>query len=62
MNANTAKQIENMKKQTIGVEVEMYSISRQKASKVAADYFGTGRYEYTADRNGYYDLLHTNSL
>ena len=54
MNANTAKQIENMKKQTIGVEVEMYSISRQKASKVAADYFGTGRYEYTADRNGYY--------
>ena len=44
MNANTAKQIENMKKQTIGVEVEMYSISCQKASKVPAYYVGTGRY------------------
>ncbi len=42
MNASTAKQIENMKKQTIGVEVEMYSITRENAAKVAADYFGTG--------------------
>ena len=54
MKASTAKQIEAMKKQTIGVEVEMYGISRQKAAKVAADFFGTGRYEDTADSNGYY--------
>ena len=54
MKASTAKQIEAMKKQTIGVEVEMYGISRQKAAKVAADFFGTGRHEDTADRNGYY--------
>ena len=42
-----------MKAQTIGVEIEMYSITRQNAAKEAADYFGTGRYEYTARRNGY---------
>ena len=42
-----------MKNQTIGVEVEMNSITRQKAAKVAADFFGTGRYENTAGRNGY---------
>lgn len=51
---NTAKQIENMKKQTIGVEVEMNNIRRDKAAKLAADFFGTGRYENTASRNGYY--------
>ncbi|MDE5583978.1 MAG: amidoligase family protein, partial [Ruminococcus sp.] len=53
MNEKTAKQIENMKKQTIGVEVEMNNITRKNASKLTADFFGTGRYEYTADRNGY---------
>lgn len=42
-----------MKNQTIGVEVEMNSITRQKAAKVAADFFGTGRFENTAGRNGY---------
>ena len=31
----------------------MNSITRQKASKVAADFFGTGRFENTAGRNGY---------
>ena len=51
---NTATQIENMKKQTIGVEVEMNNIRRDKAAKLAADFFGTGRYENTASRNGYY--------
>ena len=51
---NTAKQIENMKQQTIGVEVEMNNIRRDKAAKLAADFFGTGRYENTASRNGYY--------
>ena len=54
MKENTAKQIENMKNQTIGVEIEMYGISRRKAAHIAAEYFGTGRYEDTALRNGYY--------
>ena len=31
----------------------MNSITRQKAARVAAEFFGTGRYEYTAGRNGY---------
>lgn len=53
MNEKTARQIAEMKKQTIGVEVEMNSIDRSKAAKVAAAYFGTGRYENTAGRNGY---------
>ena len=53
MNDKIAKQIEEMKKQTIGVEVEMNSITRQKAAQVAAEFFGNGRYEYTAGRNGY---------
>lgn len=53
MNEKTARQIAEMKKQTIGVEVEMNSIERSKAAKVAAAYFGTGRYENTARRNGY---------
>ena len=54
MNEKLARQIEEMKKQTIGVEVEMNSIARSKAAKIAADFFGTGRYEDTARRNGYY--------
>ena len=53
MNEKTARQIAEMKNQTIGVEVEMNNITRQKAAKVAADFFGTGRYENTAGRNGY---------
>ena len=53
MTEKTARQIENMKKQTFGVEVECNSITRQKAAKIAAEFFGTGRYEYTASRNGY---------
>ena len=52
MNEKTARQITEMKNQTIGVEVEMNSITRQKAAKVAADFFGTGRFENTAGRNG----------
>ena len=54
MNEKIARQIEEMKKQTIGVEVEMNSITRSKAARIAATYFGTGRYEDTAHRNGYY--------
>ena len=54
MNAKTERQIAEMKNQTIGVEVEMNSIKRNKAAKIAADFFGTGKYENTASRNGYY--------
>ena len=46
-------QIAEMKKQTIGVEVEMNSIRRDKAAKLAAEYFGTERFADTARRNGY---------
>ena len=48
MNEKTARQIEEMKKQTIGVD-----ITREKAAKIAAEFFGTGRYQNTAFRNGY---------
>ena len=53
MSEKTTRQTTEMKKQTIGVEVEMNNITRQRAAKVAADFFGTGRYESTAGRNGY---------
>jgi len=53
MNEKTRIQIEQMKKQTIGVEVEMNNIMRSRAAKIAADFFGTGRYEDTSARNGY---------
>lgn len=53
MSEKTTKQITEMKKQTIGVEVEMNSITRKAAAKVAADFFGTSRVEYTGGRNGY---------
>ena len=53
MNVKTARQIEEMKNQTIGVEIEMNSITREKAAQVAADFFGTGRSKDTANRNGY---------
>ena len=54
MNEKIKNQIEEMKKQTIGVEVEMNSITRESAAKLASEFFGTGRYENTANRNGYY--------
>ena len=54
MNEKITNQIAEMKKQTIGVEVEMNSITREKAARIAAKFFGTGRYENTAGRNGYY--------
>lgn len=53
MNEKTRIQIENMKKQTIGVEIEMNSITREKAAKLTADFFGTNKFENTAFRNGY---------
>ena len=53
MNAKTERQIENMKNQTIGVEIEMNHITRERAARIAADFFGTNRCENTAGRNGY---------
>ena len=53
MSQKTENQVAEMKKQTIGVEVEMNNITREKAAKLAAEFFGTGRCEYTARRNGY---------
>lgn len=53
MNERIVNQIEEMKKQTIGVEVEMNSITRERAAKIAAKFLGTERFEYTASRNGY---------
>ena len=53
MNTKTEAQIARMKEQTIGVEIEMNGISREKAAKIAADFFGTGRSQNTAFRNGY---------
>ena len=53
MSERTSRQVEEMKKQTIGVEVEMNSIRRDRAAKIAADFFGTGKYENTAVQNGY---------
>ena len=53
MTNKTERQISEMKNQTIGVEVEMNSITRQAAAKLTAEYFGTGRWEDTARRNGY---------
>ena len=35
MNAKTAQQIENLKNQTIGVEIEMNNITRNKAGSTS---------------------------
>ena len=50
---NTAELNQMAKAQTFGVEIEMTGITRNKAAKTAAEFFGTGRYEDTAYRNGY---------
>lgn len=42
---NTLMQQENMKNQTIGVEVEMNSITRRKAAILVGEYFGTRAYD-----------------
>lgn len=52
MNNKVNEQIERMKGQTIGVEVEMNGISRKNAAIIAAEYFG-GHYEFTAFEYGY---------
>ncbi len=53
MKEKTAAQIANMKKQTIGVEIEMNGITRNQAAQVAAAFFGTNRSKYTGQQNGY---------
>ena len=53
MQAKTIAFQNGMKAQTFGVEVEMNNISRERAAKVAADFFGTQRYRYTASIHGY---------
>lgn len=53
MKEETRIQIENMKNQTFGVEVEGNNITREQAAKKAAEYFGTGRYRYTDGTNHY---------
>ena len=50
---NTVEMQEAMKSQKYGVEIEMNHITREKAAKVAASYFGTGTYRNTARVNGY---------
>ena len=49
MTEKTRKQIEAMKRQTIGVEIEMAKITREKACRTVAKFFGT---EHTVYRNG----------
>jgi hypothetical protein len=47
-------QIENIKSMyNFGVEVEMNHITRQNAAKLAANFFGTGHYEFTGTTDGY---------
>ena len=53
MKEATRIQIENMKKTTVGIEIEMNNITREKAARTAAELFGTGRYADTAAQNGY---------
>ncbi len=53
MNEKIKKQIEEMKKQTIGIEVEMNHITRRNAAKIAAKFFETHNFKDTSDKNGY---------
>jgi len=53
MNDKTREQIEAMKNQTIGVEIEMNNITREKAARKVADYFGTRAWN-AASEYGYY--------
>lgn len=55
MNDKTREQIEAMKMQTIGVEVEMNNITREKAARKVAEFFGTTAW-YAAGEYGYHML------
>ena len=54
MKRTVEEQINGMKAQTFGVEVEGNNITREHAAQVAAAYFGTNHYAYTANVDGYY--------
>ena len=54
MTEATRRLQEEMNRMTIGVEIEMNNITRHRASVVAAEFFGTGRWEDTNYRNGYH--------
>ncbi len=54
MTEKTMQQISNLKSQTIGVEIEMNSITREDAARLAAALFGDPtKYRDTSRRNGY---------
>lgn len=53
MKESTALQIEALKSQTFGIEIEGNNITREKAARTAAEFFGTNRYSDTHRRNGY---------
>ena len=53
MNNKILQLQKNAQAQTYGVEIEMNNITRENAAKVAAEFFGTGRYEYTGYVDGY---------
>ena len=54
MTLKNTMQIINIKNDyNIGVEVEMNHITREDAARLAADFFGTGHYEYTGNTDGY---------
>ena len=53
MNTKLEQQIAEMKKQTIGIEIEMANITREKATRVVAKYFGTE--ETVSHEGGSYD-------
>ena len=53
MNDKTREQIEAMNNQTIGVEIEMNNITREKAARKVAEYFGTRAWN-AAGEYGYY--------
>lgn len=55
MKPKTLQQIEEMKKQTIGVEMEFTGLTRAKAAKIVGDYFGTEPYY----EGGTYDTWET---
>ena len=45
MNDKLTRQVEEMKKQTIGVEIEMNNITRQNAASLAEEFSGTGSHQ-----------------
>ena len=53
MNAKVENQIARMKNQTVGVEVEMNSITREQAARAVAKFFGTTAWN-AAREYGYY--------